>query len=271
MTEPDPRVCPLCSKPLRGDGCCLLCPTLRYGKRVYHVDSPAACPSCRLLLAKAPEEIASAYALLPELVVPGAHGGDGRSKNPEAPLPFTVDPMDLTAPWQLPQGPLRLGRLGANAGDQIGHLPVVASLGTWVRDWIAIRDLGESGPESTVPAMAAWLAVRTEWAVENHGAVDEYADEMVQLRGLLWALTGRPTVDERPKPLPVPCPRCRHMSLTRRADDYVQCEWPDCQRVFRPEEWLDVSRATAKWAGKAYKRQSDGSYVPRESEEDAPA
>jgi hypothetical protein len=186
--------------------------------------------------------------MLPELVVPGAgKGSEVRSKNPEAPLPLVIDPVDLTLNRTPPQGPIRLDRLAANAEDQIGHLPVRVTLGTWIRDWADRRNVGEHGDlDGGIGSMCVWLANRTGWACDNHPAVDEYAAELQHLRGLLFALVGRPEPDERPTPLPgVPCPRCRHMSLARRHDLAVECSWPDCRSVWKPEEYERVTKAVA--------------------------
>ncbi len=285
MTEPDPRGCPLCTKPLRGDGCCILCPTLRYGKRVYHVDSPAACPSCRLLLAKIPDEIAGAYELLPELVAPGAHGSDGRSKNPEAPLPFTVDPLDLTADWTVPRGPLRRARLAANADLQEGFVPVRSTLITWIRDFAERHGVGENGPDDDVKSMCDWLRERTEWACSEHPALDSYAQELTELRGKLLAMAGREevcpdcggkgceTCQDRgmvPPPWPTPlegqpCPRCDYVgTLVRRADGDTACEHPTCGTVWRPDEWERLTRAKADAALRTHRRLPDGTWVPKE-------
>ena len=264
MTEPEhlciacaplnPRRCPRsgCGKRMgidaSDDEWSWLCPACgrRDPARIRHVESGLACPPCQAALGRLPGEIADAYPLLFGLELPGAQGGDGRSKNPEAPLPFVVDPLDLVSPWATPQGPLRQARLAANADLQQGHMPVRDTLWWRIKDVLTYRHVGESGPDPDVPAMCSWLEVRTEWLCESYLPLDEYADEMVQLRGLLFALVGRPTVDERPKSFPVPCPRCRRMTLLRRADDHIECEWEDCRRVYSPEDWATVSKATAQ-------------------------
>lgn len=243
-------VCVACGKRDCAERVCVTCRHLRFNRRTNHADRGFCCGECVVLLTAAPEQISSAYELLPELLEPGAHGGDGRSKNPEAPLPLALEPLDLTARWTSPQGPIRLARLAANAGDQIGSLPVRETLGGWVRDWLERRDVGESGPGSAVWSMCEWLTVRTEWACEDHPAVDEYCDEVVSLRGLLHTLVGREQPDERPKPIPgVPCIRCRFVSLVRRHDGTVECTHEDCRRVYSPEEYERVTKAAA-WAAR---------------------
>jgi hypothetical protein len=245
MTEPG-RACITCN-PIN-QWCDQPCPKShnkhRYGTPTA-VESSYACGPCVVALTNLPGDIAVAYCLLDGLEVPGAKTGDGRSKNPEAPLPLVVDPVDLTAEWRLPQGPIRLGRLAAEADMQYGHMPVRSSLGTWVAEWCERRGMGEVGPALTVPAMCDWLTVRTDWAVEHHPGLDEYAAQLVRLRTVLHALVGQPEPDERPQQFPVPCPRCHRMSLVRRADMAVECKWPDCARVYSETEWTTVSKATA--------------------------
>jgi hypothetical protein len=224
----------------------VLCPTLRHGRRVNHVERSQGCPDCRLVLAAVPGEIADAYALLPPLLLPGStKGGEVRSKDPDPPMPLG-DVHDLVANFRYPQGPLRLGRLAANDVDQIGRLPVRITLGSWARDWAERRDVGENGPRDTVLSMCTWLAHRTGWACDHHPDVDRYTDDVRSLLGLLLALVGRTEPDERPKPLPgVPCVRCRHSSLSRDHDGTMRCSWPDCMGVWTPEEYERASKATA--------------------------
>jgi hypothetical protein len=229
------------------EGCCSLCPTLRPGRQANHPDTGwGCCGDCRLRLAAIPGEIADAYALLPPLLWPGStKGGEVRSKDPDPPMPLG-DIHDLLADFPYPQGPLRLGRLAEHAGDQVGRLPVRTTLGTWARDWVERRDVGEYGPRDTVLSMCMWLAERTDWACDQHPAVADYAEDMQSLRGLLLALVGRPEPDERPKALPgVPCIRCRHVSLSRDHDGTVRCSWQDCMGVWKPDEYERVSKATA--------------------------
>lgn len=264
MTEPshlcitcaplNPRRCPRsgCGKRMAidasGGDWSWLCPHCgrRDPARIRQVESGLACPPCQAALGRLPGEISDAYPLLFGLEVPGAQGGDGRSKNPEAPLPFVVDPLDLVSPWVTPQGPLRLARLAENADLQQGHMPVRDTLWWRIKDILSYRTAGESGPEPDVSAMCSWLEVRTDWLCESYLPLDEYADEMVQLRGLLFALVGRPEPDERPTVLPgIPCIRCRHVSLTRDHDGTVRCSWQDCMGVWTAPEYERASRATA--------------------------
>ncbi len=226
---------------------CVLCPAFTT-RRPRHVETPQGCPDCRVKLAALPADIADAYSYLGEILEPRRGGNAiGATKAAEAPMPLAVDPYDLTAGHTVPQGPVRLGRLRENLVDQIGHLPVAAVLGTWVRDWAVLRDQGERGPKANVGTLADWLTVRTEWAVDHHPAVDEYTAELHTLRGVLQSLVGRAEPDERPKLIPgVPCVRCRYATLVRRHDGSVECQWPDCRRIYTAAEYETVTKAAAK-------------------------
>ena len=259
------RLCP-CGRPGCADTTplCVLCPTIGRG-RPNHTETSQACPACAQKLTAIPDDIADAHALLQQLLEPRRGAADTRQATAEAPIPLAIDPYDLTADHLLPQGPLRRARLAANAGDQIGHLPVAVVLHSWVRDWADQRDLREQGPAGDVPELARWLAERTDWACAEHPALDEYAAELHELRGTLLALVGRAEPDERPKPIKgVPCIRCRHVTLARRPDGSVECQWPDCASVWRDDEYERWSRAASKAAVRTHQRQPDGRWVPRE-------
>lgn len=210
-------------------------------------DGRRVCPACLQALGALPRDIAEAHALLEadDLDVPGTGSkGDGRSKNPEAPLPFVAEPADLLAPWATPQGPIRRGRLAAYAGDQVGHMPVRDTLRWRIRDVLSWRDVGEVGPESVVADMCRWLEIRADWLADSYGPVDEYAAELVYLRRVLFGLVGQPTPDERPKPLSgVPCPRCRRVALVRLADGRTECTWEDCRSIFDEADYGRITKA----------------------------
>ena len=235
--------CPWCLRGPRNEGCCVLCPT--FGTRTRHVEQPAGCPDCRLKLRAIPADIGDAYPLLADILEPQRGKTDTRSRRADASIPLAVDPYDLTANHITPQGPIGRARLAANLDLQIGHLPVAAVLSTWIRDWAELRDVGENYT-GTVYAMCRWLTERTDWAVDHHPAVDEYAAELADLRGVLLALVGRTEPDERPQRLPgVPCVRCRHVTLLRRHDGTVECSWPDCRTVWRADEYDHLTKAAA--------------------------
>lgn len=256
MTE---TACPWCGGNPRADGCCQLCANLRPGRRINHVENPPSCPDCALRLAAIPGELADAFAHIPWLLQPSSgKAGEVRAKDPDPPMPLgdVHDLADLRLP---PLGPFAAARLAEYPHDQIGRLSVAGVLWAHVRVWIDLRQLGESGPEPTVPKLCDWLAVRTPWAVESHPAVNEYAEDVAGLLGLLLAMVGRETPDERPKPFPVPCPTCRRMSLVRRHDMHIECQWPDCSRVYSPDDWARVSKATANAIRRGHLKREEAS------------
>lgn len=216
-------------------------------------DEGVVCGSCRVALERLPLDVADAFSHIPWLLQPSTgKAGEVRAKDPDPPMPLSDihDLADLRLP---PLGPIAAARLAEWPQDQIGRLSVAGILWGHVRVWVELRGMGETGPEPTVPRLCEWLAVRTPWAVEHLPAVDEYAADLVDLRGLLLAMVGRETPDERPKPLPgVWCPRCRRVALVREprpdreGEDQIRCTWQDCGRVYHMDDWATVSKATAK-------------------------
>ena len=245
MTEPE-RLCTVCiplrwTRKQREQG---------NGPNPHPVESGYSCPSCAVALAAVPKDIAESFGWLGWALLRPESGkrGDGRAASPDPALPFPVDAHDLAANHGAPRGPIALARLAENADLQVGYPPVAATLWNHVRVWVDVRGKGEAGPEPTVPAICDWLSVRTAWACEEFPAVDEYALEVVQLRGALYGIAGHPEPDDRPVPVAgVPCIRCRHVSLVRRpADMAILCQWPDCMSVWTPDEWARVTKATAQ-------------------------
>jgi hypothetical protein len=152
--------------------------------------------------------------------VPGQRGGARVHAAPSSSPPLSLDAVDLTsgvnhAARQL----LARGVLGLD-DDQVGHLSAATILHGWVRDWAEIRREGE--PMPVVREMCRWLAVRLDWAAAKHPALDEFAGEVLELRAVLTALTGR--AEPPPEGLPTPCPGCGHLALYRDADlERVAC------------------------------------------------
>src|SRR5262245_39099447 len=106
--------------------------------------------------------------------------------------------------------------------DQTGQLSVATILDSWVRDWRDVRDRGERLPTPTVVELARWLGNRLEWACDSFLAVDEYANEMRDLRRSLRSVVGINEI--RPEHLDVPCRRCDLLDLHRLpGQDRVEC------------------------------------------------
>jgi len=175
----------------------------------------AVCNGCRTWLDRTLVEIVELYALLPANLLPGQAHGQRVSGSREAPLPLRVDPLDLMMP-------ARVGIVHDVWRDQTGQVSVATILDLWVRDWRDVRDRGEGLPTPTVLELTRWLGNRLEWACDDHPAVDEFANEMRDLRRILRSFVG---VNEiRPEHLDVPCRRCDLLDLHRLpGEDRVEC------------------------------------------------
>lgn len=99
------------------------------------------------------------YALMGAVLAPGTAGGGSRvSGTRTAPLPVRLEPLSLRA------------RGG-----------IITVLATWEADWRELRGLTEAvrgTGERDLSAIVLWLRAHLPWAIENHGAVDEFAVEV---------------------------------------------------------------------------------------------
>ena len=121
---------------------------------------------------------------------PGAGGGPKVSGSREAPVPVSVDVVDLTSPARPGSVAVRMaGDWSLQGGDplQVGYLSVATELDQWARDWIS-HDWcpGDHLPVPTVATLAGWLRVRLDTACDEHPAIDEFA---VKIRQIHRALT----------------------------------------------------------------------------------
>lgn len=158
----------------------------------------------------------------------------------EAPVPVQLDVVDLTAAARQPnptRGPGYYPR-SLWPEDQVGHQPVATRLDQWVRDWISYTGCpGDHLPEPTVPALAAWLGVRVDWACDEHPAIQEFVAEM---RGLVAAI--RRALGDRPQ-YPelcdgVPCSRCDAVgALYRQPNSSYRAECGACGKLYTEDEW----------------------------------
>jgi hypothetical protein len=212
----------------------------------HHTGSGYICHPHRQPLPGILDDITRLYPLL-ELEV-GTGAGDARvTGSREAPLPLSVDVLDLTAPARV--GALTpTGRQLARHGDQNGYLSVATILDSWVRDWRTTRDRGERLPDPEVTVLATWLRVRLDWAAESHPAVADFVTDIRALRGALTTLTGsRPP---KPRRLDAPCSGCGQLSLwPAPGEDYAaQCRNPACRRVYTPVEYDRLTRLELAYA-----------------------
>jgi hypothetical protein len=176
--------------------------------------------------------------------VPGQRGGARVHAAPSSSPPLSLDAVDLTSGVNhAARALLARGVLGLD-DDQVGHLSAATILHGWVRDWAEIRREGE--PMPVVREMCRWLSDRLDWACSRHPALDEFAGEVLELRGVLTALTGR--AEPPPETLSAPCPGCSMLSLFRDVDlERVVCG-NGCLRAWTDEEYAGYARSLIKEA-----------------------
>ncbi len=167
---------------------CVTCPVLRGrhrdgdcrcgGCRPRRPDRPPVCEGCRAHLERMLTEIPDVLLGIPYARIWGA--SEIKSKAYESKPPIDVEALGDLA--------------GIGLGSPLGVLD------GWARDWAETRR--ERLPLPTLYSVTTWLTVRLEWACDQHPAVDEFAQDVRQLRQRLrrW--------EERQDGSPVgPCPR----------------------------------------------------------------
>jgi hypothetical protein len=239
-------------------GSCLLC--MRRDPR-----DPPVCDLCRQRLAARLWELRDLHALLLAALGPGRAQTQRVSGSRETPLPLRVSALDLagdahrdiegvhdtlkplirthptdewTATWfdgtprrqRVYEREMVLDGDGSPAmvaaRDQAGSWSVAAVLDSWARDWADILDLPLPQPE--VPALVSWLGVHLRWALENHPAVEEFADEVTTM---VYAVRALLNVSRTVIHLEEACPSCNLTALTRDpGGGDVECR--HCLRVW---------------------------------------
>lgn len=193
--------------------------------------------------------------------------GSPVSGSREAPVPVTLDLVDLTAAAR--QGsmlPAANGELHQHASivartrslerheyaarwdDQVGLLSVATELEHWVIDWIGARDKGEHRPEPTVTVMIGWLGDRLDDACDRHPAVDEFAADARRMRSTVrrFAL-GRPELPEVCDG--VVCSGCdMRNTLYRHPGSQWRAECGACGNLYTDEEYERWTGLLASWA-----------------------
>lgn len=162
---------------------------------------------------------------------PGQGSGERITGTREKPLPARVTVLDLTI------SNIMVKAVNDPYRDQAGHIPVVAILDGWARDWA--EELRQMLPAPTVPNLARWLALRIDWACDTHPAIDEYVAEIRSTLATCRAVNGI-TVDT----IPIgPCATARddgnECGYRLRADPYldnITCR--RCQTVWPKRNWL---------------------------------
>jgi hypothetical protein len=162
----------------------------------------------------------------------------------EAPVPVTLDLVDLTATARMPnpvRGPGYYPR-SLWPEDQIGRLPVATILDQWVHDWISYdRCPGNHLPAPTVVTLAGWLTIRLGWACDEHPAVDDFAAELREVRAALNRLNGDGPL--YPEPIvAVPCSGCDILALFCPVSSPYRAECGSCGKLYTDDEY-------ARWTG----------------------
>lgn len=195
-------------------------------RRAY--ERAQVCAADRSRLPHILADIVDLWRQLPEALPRGQAAGQRVTGSREAPVPVSIDVVDLTAP-------ARAGTVHDPLGDQIGYTAVASVLDQWARDFRDEMAFRQSLPEPTVPELARWLSDRLSWACDRHPAVDEFASEMVGQRGILRAILG--LTDPEPDYCDgVVCKSCDRYALYRDGK-YVECG--NCGLLYTEAEYHD--------------------------------
>lgn len=111
--------------------------------------------------------------------------------------------------------------------------------GAWVTKYGTVA--GVRTAEATA-ALVTWLTPWLEWVAAQEWAATMLAEvgQLVNTTAHRWPTAG---MVEREHPIPMPCPRCDHMSLTYTPPSdvgvpfRVGCTNDDCARVWSEDEW----------------------------------
>ncbi|MEU6661234.1 hypothetical protein [Streptomyces sp. NPDC046821] len=161
-------------------------------------------------------------------------GTPGPTGTRTPPLPGRDDVLNLVGPaaWTTVHDPY---------GDQHGPIPIVGTLGQWVR--IICEERRWNGPDTvTAETLAAWLAEprRLDWACRQPWA-GEMRDELYSLMRTIRGIT---RLRPQRRPIPQPCPRCDSLTLTETDHQlYVDCG--TCDSLFTRSDLALGAAATA--------------------------
>lgn len=222
---------------------CVVC---RNPKRIPN--RPMVCDGDRQRLGSMLAEIPDLYARL-DAARAGAGSGPKVSGSREAPVPVSLDAVDLAAPARAGSVGIRTrGDWSTKGGDpdQVGYLPVATELDTWVRDWITQEWCpGAHLPTPTVAILGGWLRTRLDDACDQHPAVDEFAADVKRVhRSLTRAIGELRNTGERVGTCPSKLRDDTRCNTTLRADPYVdQIACPRCGTTWPRRQWLQLAAA----------------------------
>jgi hypothetical protein len=161
------------------------------------------CGPCEDRVGQALVDIPRLYSQLSDHLHRGATNGPAVSGSKAAPAPLRVDVLDL----QMEKG------------------PVLGVLQGWVRDWefYGHAELHETDTlQERVAGACRTLRYNLGWAVTNHPAADEFADEVLSAhRTLSRTVTGETT----PRRIAVTCPcqQTLRITLDTRGETCPRC------------------------------------------------
>lgn len=216
---------------------CITCPV--YGRTgVEEAQKPRwaehgwlACTYCQDRLRIHLRDIPAQYSMLD--ATPGSAPMEARVRGGEETLGVRLVVLDLIAPASTET-------VHDPEHDQTGHVPVAATLDSWVADWITERDQGEHRPVPTVHVLSQWLLNRLDWACQHYTAVDEFAGEIRTLVGVLHTVTG--DIEDHPKHRGgIRCPRCDLINLWLMPDGHTECrvDKGGCGRLLREQDYRE--------------------------------
>ncbi|MCY0959951.1 hypothetical protein [Streptomyces sp. H27-H5] len=138
--------------------------------------------------------------------------GGGRTGTRTAPLPGRLDTLNLC-------GPAATGTVIDRHGDQTGDIPIVGTLGSWVR--LIIEERPAKPPTTaTETTLAAWLVLHLGWASQQPW-VAEMRSELHDMMSAIWRIT---SLEPRTRAVSRPCPRCQYLGLIERDwAQYTEC------------------------------------------------
>lgn len=184
------------------------------------------CDLCSQRLAARLWELRDLHALLLAALGPGRAQSQRVSGSREAPLPLRVSALDLAGTAHR-----EIDGVHDTWRDQAGSWSVAATLDSWVRDWAETLELPL--PRAQVPALTTWLSRHLRWALDNHPAIDEFADEVTVT---LYRVRALLAVSRSVIHLAEACPSCGWTAL-RRDPGGGPVECGNCRRSWQHEQF----------------------------------
>jgi len=179
-------------------------------------------PGCRDRIAANLRALPRLYRQLADALQPGRRGGDGRTGTRSAPIPCSLDSLDLRA---------RGGIEGV--------------VGSWARD-LCEREQWDIPDYTSVQAIVDWacgvLLANLAVICDEHPAVRELADELRQITGQAERLI---TGEKPPRRVPVACPCGQTLRITL---DTAGVRCPGCSAQYGHAEALGLPLAERRAA-----------------------